>query len=68
MKIENERGIGDLDLEIGWVGVKNGMLWFRPTRGSNGFSVYSTEKAALNHTQCPLAIKIALKLSVLVNE
>jgi hypothetical protein len=68
VKIENERGIGTLDLEEGWVGVKDGQLFFRPTRGSNGFSIYSTEKAALNHTQCPRAMKVALKLHVLQND
>jgi len=65
--IQNERGIGALELEVGWVGVKNNLLYFRPARGSSGYSVYSTEKAALNHTQCPRAIKVALKVDILEN-
>lgn len=50
-------------LTRGWVGRKDGVLYFRPTRGSGGFALYDTQAAALRFTDCPEAIEVSLELN-----
>lgn len=64
---------GEYILAEGWVGVTMeafhdiervgvGALLFRPTRGSGGFALYSTEAQALRLTGAPRALKVQLRL------
>lgn len=52
----------EMKLEEGWVGVAGTVLHFRPTRGSGGYALYSTEKQAKKQTGCTEAMKVSLRL------
>lgn len=50
-------------LGSGWVGRSaGGLLYFRPTRGSDGFALYETKEAALRFTGCPEAIPVRIEM------
>lgn len=51
-------------ISAGWIGREDGELYFRPTRGSDGWAIYETKEAALRFTGCPDAIRVRIEIHI----